>query len=408
MSLCVFAPALDSQFPALSQRVNGAPLTYLDNASTTQKPRAVLDEIRNAYEASYANIHRGVHTLSQRATEAYEAVRSDVRDLLHAPSEKEIIFTRGTTESINLVAQTFGRQHVQAGDEVVVSAMEHHSNLVPWQLLCEERGAKLRVLPMTQRGDLMTDLLSSTLGPRTKVVALSQVSNAIGTINPVQSIVKAAHEVGAVVLVDGAQAVAHFEVDVQALDCDFYAFSAHKTYGPSGVGVLWGRQALLESLPPWQLGGDMVLTVEFEKTTFAQVPYRFEAGTPNIAGVIAFGAAIRWLQDIGFGAIERHERALLDELLEGFDARPEIRRIGTPAKQCGVVSFEYQDVHAHDVGSILDHHGVAVRAGHHCAQPAMQHFGVDATVRASLAAYNTSSDIQRLLHALDEVKRILP
>lgn len=395
--------ALRNEFPALRERIHGHRLAYLDNASTTQKPRAVLDAIRSMYEHSYANIHRGVHTLSQRATDAYESVREVVRTFVNAPSEDEVIFTRGTTEGINLVAQAFGRANVHEGDEILVTEMEHHSNLVPWQLLCHERRAKLRYIPMTDRGELDLGQLDELLNGHTKIVALTHVSNSLGTENPVREIADAAHAIDAIVVVDGAQSVPHQPVDVQALGADFFAFSGHKVYGPSGVGVLWGRKALLDAMMPWQGGGEMILSVSFRETTFNDVPFKFEAGTPNIVGVVGLGAALKWVQNVGLDTLASHETRLVQELLERLDADPKIRRIGTSDTQRAAVSFLYGNVHPHDVGSILDYEGVAVRTGHHCTQPVMEHFNIDATVRASFAAYNGLDDIDQLVRGLERV-----
>ncbi|MEO1481910.1 MAG: cysteine desulfurase [Myxococcota bacterium] len=400
----VSLPSLRDEFPALRETIHGHRLVYLDNASTTQKPRVVLEAIQRTYESSYSNIHRGVHTLSQRATEAYESVREQVKEFLQAPREDEIIFTRGTTESINLVAQAYGRRNLNEGDEVLITEMEHHSNLVPWQQLCRERGATLRFIPIDDSGDLRVDELPSLLGDRTKIVALSHVSNSLGTVNPVREITAAAHAVGAIVLIDGAQAAPHHRINVQDIGCDFYAFSGHKVYAPSGVGVLWGRHALLDAMDPWQGGGDMILSVNFEETTYNDVPYKFEAGTPNIVGVVALGAALRWLGEVGVEAVEAHESALVQELAHALDHNPAVRRIGTPRVQRAAVSFLIGDIHPHDAGTILDYEGVAVRTGHHCTQPVMEHFDIDATVRASFGAYNDSSDVERLLTGLTRVE----
>ncbi len=396
--------ALRKEFPVLREEIHGHRLAYLDNASTTQKPRAVLDAIESMYEHSYANIHRGVHTLSQRATDAYESVREVVREFINAPSDEEVIFTRGTTEGINLVAQAYGRMHVDEGDEVLVTEMEHHSNLVPWQLLCHERKAKLRHIPMNDRGELDLSNLSALVNAHTKIVALTHVSNSLGTENPVRVIADAAHAIGAVVLVDGAQSVPHQPVDVRTLGADFFAFSGHKVYGPSGVGVLWGRRALLDAMMPWQGGGEMILSVSFNGTTFNDVPFKFEAGTPNIVGVVGLGAALRWVRQVGLDTIALHETTLLRALIEQLDAHPKIRRIGTSETQRAAVSFLFGDVHPHDVGSLLDYEGVAVRTGHHCTQPVMEYFDIDATVRASFAAYNGLEDVEQLVQGLARVE----
>ena len=393
--------AIRAQFPAFARRVNGAPLVYLDSASTTQKPRAVIAAVTEALEGA-ANIHRGVHALSVANTEAYEAVRGKAAHLLGGSDPHEIVFVRGTTEAVNLVAQSYGRANVGPGDEVVITELEHHSNLVPWQMLCREKGATLRVLPIDDRGDVMLE----ALGPRTKIVAVAHVSNSLGTVLPVAEIARRAHDVGAMCVVDGAQAVAHRPVDVAALGCDFYAFSGHKLYGPTGAGVLWGRRALLEAMPPWQGGGDMILSVTFAETTFNEVPHRFEAGTPDIIGVIGMGAAIDWLLDIGLGRIAAREAEVLERLTSLVGSVESTRLLGTARDKAGVVSFNLGDVHPHDVGTALDLEGIAVRTGHHCTQPVMEHFGVDATVRASLGVYTTHDDLDRLAAALEKTRKL--
>ena len=397
---------LRADFPILAETVHGRPLVYLDNAATTQKPRAVIEAERRFYEQDNANIHRGVHLLSQRATEAYEAARVKIQRFLNARSEKEIIFTRGATEAINLVAATYGRRHVGAGDEIVVSAMEHHSDIVPWQMLCEEKGAVLRVIPMNDAGELLLDEYERLLSPRTRIVAVAYVSNALGTVNPVDRIIALAHAQGVPVLVDAAQAVQHLPVDVQALDCDFLVFSGHKIYGPTGVGVLYGKQALLEAMPPYQGGGDMIRSVTFEKTTFAPLPARFEAGTPNIAGGIALGAAIDYVQSVGLAAIARHEADLLAYATEAVQEVPGLRIIGTAREKASVLSFVLDGAHPHDIGTILDREGVAIRTGHHCAQPVMQRFGIPATARASFALYNTREEVDALVAGLHKVRKV--
>jgi cysteine desulfurase / selenocysteine lyase len=407
----VTAPAYDlagirAQFPILARPVRGKPLAYLDNAATSQKPRAVIDAVRRYYEEENANVHRGVHLLSERATRSHEEARVKVARFLGAADPHEVIFVRGATEAINLVAQSFGRQRVGPGDEVVVTELEHHSNIVPWQLLCQERKAQLKVLPITDQGDLRMEELDRLLGPRTRLLAVAHVSNALGTVNPLQEIISRAHDRGVPVLVDGAQGAPHLAADMRALGADFYAFSGHKLYAPMGIGVLWGRKALLEEMPPWQGGGDMILSVSFAKTTFNGLPYKFEAGTPDVAGAIGLGAAIDWIGGVGLEAIHAHEDALIAALLEAFRALPEIRVVGTPRRRAGVVSFLAGDVHPHDVGTILDRHGVAVRAGHHCAQPVMERLGVHATVRASFAAYSSPEDVEALLRGLHEVRRM--
>jgi cysteine desulfurase/selenocysteine lyase len=393
-------------FPILSRRIHGKPLVYLDNAATTQKPRSVLDAEREVYERYYANIHRGVHLLSVESTDAYEKAREKVRDFLHARDSREIVFVRGTTEAVNLVASSFGRARVGRGDEVLVTALEHHSNIVPWQLLCEEKGATLRVVPMNERGELLLDELARLLTERTRILAVAHLSNALGTLSPIAEIVRMAHARGVPVLVDGAQAVARLPVDVQALDCDFYAFSSHKVYGPTGVGALYGKASLLEAMPPYQGGGDMISSVTFEKTTFNVLPYKFEAGTPNIAGAIGLGAALDYVRGIGIESIERHEAELLADATSRVRAIPGIRIIGTAAQKAGVLSFTIAGVHPHDIGTVLDREGVAVRTGHHCAQPVMDFFRVPATARASFGVYNRSEDVDALVAGIHEVKRM--
>lgn len=393
-------------FPILKQTVNGKPLVYLDNAATSQKPQVVLDALTRYYTTENSNVHRGVHTLSQMATDDYEAARSKVQRFINAEDEREIIFVRGTTEGINLVAQSFGRQNVHEGDEIVVSAMEHHSNIVPWQMLCEEAGAKLRVIPINDAGELLLDEYEKLLNPRTKLVSIVHVSNALGTINPVKKIVEIAHARGVPVLLDGAQAVPHCPVDVRDLDCDFYAFSGHKLYGPTGIGVLYGKAERLEAMPPYQGGGEMIKSVTFEKTIYNTLPNKFEAGTPNIAGSIGLGAAIDYVTDLGLDRIGAYERGLLEygtELLSSFS---NVRMIGTAKEKSGILSFVMDGVHPHDIGTILDAEGIAVRAGHHCAQPVMQRFGLSATARASLAFYNTKEEIDALIKGIDRVAEV--
>jgi cysteine desulfurase / selenocysteine lyase len=393
-------------FPILRQEVHGKPLVYLDNAATSQKPQVVIDAIRNYYERDNANIHRGVHALSERATEDYERARRTTQGFVNAADSREIIFTRGTTESINLVAQTYGRKHVGAGDEVLITAMEHHSNIVPWQMLCEEKGARLRVAPIGDRGELLVDEFEKLLGPRTKFVALPHVSNALGTINPVGKLVEIAHRWNAPVLVDGAQAAPHVQIDVQALGCDFYAFSGHKVYGPTGIGILYGKTALLDAMPPYQGGGDMISSVTFEKTTYNKLPYKFEAGTPNVSGAIGLGAALDYVNRLGINEIAAHEANVLAYAIEAVSALPEITLIGTAPHKAGVVSFVIKDIHPHDIGTILDQEGIAVRTGHHCAQPVMQRFGVPATVRASFAMYNTKQEVDALVRGIRKVREV--
>jgi cysteine desulfurase / selenocysteine lyase len=397
---------LRKDFPILAQQVHGKPLVYLDNAASAQKPRAVIDAVARFDSTDYANIHRGVHALSQRATEAFEAARDRVRHLLNAADRKEIIFTRGTTESINLVAQTYGRSALNLGDEIVISAMEHHSDIVPWQMVCRERGAVLRVIPMNDAGELELDAYEKILGPHTRLVALVHVSNALGTINPVQSMIALARRRGIPVLLDGAQAVPHLAVDVQALDCDFYAFSSHKLYGPSGVGVLYGKSALLDAMPPYQGGGEMISAVTFEKTFYKGLPAKFEAGTPNITGVVGLGAAIDYVHAVGLDAIGAYEHELLAYATARLSAIPQVRIIGTAREKAGVVSFVIEGIHPHDIGTILDREGVAVRTGHHCAQPVMQRFGIPATTRASFAFYNTRAEIDVLVAGIEKVLEV--
>ncbi len=394
---------LRADFPILDQKVHGKPLVYLDSAASTQKPRAVIDAIARLYAEDYANVHRGVYQLGERATRAFEAGREATQRLLHAPDPREVILLRGATEAINLVAQSWGRANVGAGDEILITAMEHHSNIVPWQMLCEERGAKLVVAPIDDDGALLLDELAQRIGPRTKLVAVVHVSNALGTVNPVREIVELAHAQGVPVLVDGAQAVARMPVDVQALGCDFYTFSAHKLYGPSGIGALWGRRELLEAMPPWQGGGEMIETVRFEKTTYAKLPHKFEAGTPHIAGGAGLAAAIGYVEAAGVDRIGAHEDALLAQATDAVREIPGLRLIGTAPHKAGVLSFVIDGIHAHDVGTILDREGIAVRAGHHCAQPVMQRFGVPATVRASFGLYNSRDDVEALVRGLRTV-----
>jgi cysteine desulfurase/selenocysteine lyase len=406
------APGFDvyrvrQDFPVLAQQVHGKPLVYLDNAATTQKPLAVLQAISHYYRADNSNIHRGVHALSERATEAYEKVRVAVQKYINAAESREIVFLRGTTEAINLVAQTYGRKHVDAGDEVLITAMEHHSNIVPWQMLCDEKNARLRVAPINERGELVLEEFEKLLGARTKIVAVSHLSNALGTINPVKRIARLAHQRGIPVLVDGAQAAPRLRVDVQDLDCDFYAASGHKMYGPTGIGFLYGKAALLEAMPPYQGGGDMIASVAFEKTVYNRLPYKFEAGTPNIADTIGLGAAIAYLNQLGLDNIEQHEADLLEYANEQVGRFPEIRVIGTAQDKAGVLSFVMGDVHPHDIGTILDSEGVAVRTGHHCAQPVMQRYGIPATVRASFGLYNTREDVDALVRGISKVKEVM-
>jgi cysteine desulfurase/selenocysteine lyase len=393
-------------FPVLDQRVHGKPLVYLDNAATTQKPQMVLDAMNQFYQMDNSNIHRGVHELSERSTRHYEEARVKIQRFLNAADWREIIFVRGATEAINLVAYTYGRRHVQAGDEIVISAMEHHSNIVPWQILCEEKQAILRIAPINQRGELLMDEFEKLLNPRTKLVSVVHVSNALGTINPIDELARMAHRHGAPIFIDGAQAVAHMPVDVQALDCDFYALSGHKMFGPTGIGVLYGKAALLNKMPPYQGGGDMISTVTFAKTTYNELPYKFEAGTPNIAGTIGLGAAVDYINGIGLDRIQSYEHELLAYGTAQLERIPGLRLIGTAREKASVLSFVLEGVHPHDVGTILDREGVAVRTGHHCAQPVLEWFGVPATTRASIAFYNTKPDIDALVAGLGKVREI--
>ena len=395
-----------ADFPILRTKVHGRPLVYLDNAATSQKPRAVIDAIVRYYENDNANIHRGVHYLSQLATEEFEAARKTVQQFLHSARPREIIFTRGTTEAINLVAQTYGRAHVGAGDEVLITAAEHHSNIVPWQLLCDEKRAKLRVAPINDKGELILDEFGRLLGPKTKIVSLGHVSNALGSVNPIEQVVKMAHAKNIPVLVDGAQAVPRMPVNVQELDCDFYVFSGHKAYGPTGIGVLYGKQVLLEAMPPYQGGGDMISSVTFEKTTYNKVPHKFEAGTPDMSGAVGLRAAIEYLENLGMENIAAYEHELLSYATEVVSAIPGVRLIGTAAEKTGVLSFVMEGVHPHDIGTILDQEGIAIRTGHHCAQPVMERFGVDATARASFGLYNTKEEIDALVRGIKKVQEV--
>ncbi len=398
--------AIRKEFPVLDQEVYGKPLVYLDNAATTQKPEMVIDAIRSYYEHDNANIHRGVHALSERATAAYEASREKLKTLLNAASTREIVFTRGTTESINLVASSWGGVNVGAGDEVLITEMEHHSDIVPWQMLCERSGATLKVLPINDDGELCMDELDGLLSERTKIVGVVHLSNALGTINPIKEIIDRAHAAGAKVLVDGAQALAHLKVDVQALDVDFYVTSAHKMYGPTGIGLLYAKESLLEAMPPYQGGGDMITMVTFERTEYNALPYKFEAGTPNISGAIGFGACVDYLNSIGVEHISAHEQSLLKYAIKQAEAFEGLRQIGVAKDRATVLSFTLEGVHPHDLGTILDREGVAIRAGHHCAMPVMQHFGVPATARASFAAYNTIGEVDALFAALTKAKEM--
>jgi len=405
------APTFDvkrirEDFPILKEKVHGKPLVYLDNAATAQKPAQVIEAILRFYARDCSNVHRGVHLLSERATEAYEGVRSKIQRFLNASDSREIIFVRGTTEGINLVAQTYGRQTVKLGDEILITGLEHHSNIVPWQILCEEKGAFLHVAPINDQGEVILKEFEKLMNVRTRLVAVAHVSNALGTINPVRQIVQMAHARGIPVLVDGAQATPHMKVDVQELGCDFYAFSGHKVFGPTGIGALYGKLELLEAMPPYQGGGDMISSVTFEKTIYNVVPYKFEAGTPNIADVYGLGAALDYVNQIGLANITSYEHALLSYATEAIQQIPGVRIIGTAREKAGVISFVVDGVHAHDVGTILDREGIAVRTGHHCAQPVMDRFGVPATVRASLAFYNTKQEINALAAGIQRVKAL--
>ena len=397
------AERVRADFPVLQQLVNGKPLVYLDNGATSQKPQAVIDELVRYYSTENANVHRGVHTLSQNATEDYEGARGKVKRLLNAADDQEIIFTRGTTDSINMVAQSYGRQNIGPGDEIIVSNMEHHSNIVPWQMLCEEKGSVLRVVPIDDAGELLMDEYERMLSPRTKLVSITQVSNALGTILPVEQIIGMAHAQGVPVMLDGAQAVPHMAVDVRKLDCDFYAFSGHKIFGPTGIGILYGKAELLDAMPPVQGGGDMIKSVTFEKTIYNDLPYKFEAGTPNIAGAIGLGAALDYVQSVGYEAFGAYEEELLEYGTKALESIGGLRIIGTSPRKAGILSFVIDNIHPHDIGTILDAEGVAIRTGHHCAQPVMQRFQIPATARASLAMYNTTEDIDALVKAIDRV-----
>jgi len=393
-------------FPVLHQEVHGRPLVYFDNAATTQKPQAVLDALRNYYEHDNSNIHRGAHTLADRATRHYEATREKVKDFINSRESAEVIFTKGTTESINLVAQTFGRKFIGKDDEIIISTMEHHSNIVPWQMLCEEKGAKLRVIPIQENGEIVFEEFEKLLNPKTKLVSVVHASNALGTINPVKKIIQSAHEIGAKVLLDGAQSTSHLEIDVQELDCDFLAFSAHKLYGPTGLGVLYGKREILEEMPPFLGGGEMIKEVSFEKTTYNEIPFKFEAGTPNIADVIAFGQALDFIQSLGKKQIKAHEDELLNYANQLTKDIKGFIPVGTAADKVSVLSFNIQGMHPFDVGQMLDARGIAVRTGHHCAQPLMHRFGIEGTVRASFAVYNTKSEIENMAEGIAKIARI--
>jgi cysteine desulfurase/selenocysteine lyase len=395
-----------AQFPILTRQINGKPLVYLDSAASSQRPRCVLDAIEHYETSLHANVHRGVHSLSQWATERFEGARETVRRFLNARSTREIIFVRGTTEAINLVANSWGRGNISAGDEILITHLEHHANIVPWQMLCAATGAKLLAAPIKQNGELDFEAFRNLLSARTRLVAVAHVSNALGTILPVQEIIRLAHARGVPVLLDGAQAVAHESVDVQGLDCDFYAFSAHKIYGPTGIGVLYGKESLLAAMPPWQGGGDMILSVSIAATTYNDLPWKFEAGTPNISGAIGLGAALEFVESLGLSSIAAYEHGLLQQTSAALSALPYIRLIGTAPAKAAVVSFTMDGVHPHDIGTILDSEGVAIRTGHHCAMPIMEYFGLAATARASFACYNNAEDIERLVAALKKVREL--
>lgn len=394
-------------FPVLRQKISGHPLVYLDNGASTQKPQCVIDAVSHFYTADYANVHRGIHELSQRATDSFEAARSTVRKFINAESDSEIIFTRGTTEAINLVAHSYARHNLVAGDEILISMMEHHSNIVPWQLLAQQTGIKVVVIPINQQGEIRFTEFLRLLNSKTKLLAITQVSNALGSITPLKKMISAAHGVGAKVLVDGAQAVAHTAVDVRNLGCDFYAFSGHKLFSPTGIGVLYGKHDVLDAMPPYQSGGDMIKVVSFSGTTFNELPYKFEAGTPNIAGAIGLAAGIDYINDIGLATIYQHESQILNYATEKLSAIDGLRIIGTADEKASIVSFKIEGVHASDLGTLLNHQGVAVRVGHHCAMPVMDFFGVSATTRASLALYNNLDDIDRLVSATKRAAEML-
>ena len=398
--------AIRADFPVLHQNIHGEPLVYLDSAASSQKPNQVIDAVSEFYRHDYANIHRGVHQLSQRATDLYEGARDKVRQFVNATTDREIVFTRGATEAINLVAQSFVRPNIEPGDEILISHMEHHANIVPWQMLCEQTGAKLKVIPMTETGELDLSYFDEMLTDRTKILGIGHVSNALGTINPVKSMVAKAHAKDIPVLVDGAQAVPHMAVDVQDLDCDFYVFSGHKMLAPTGIGVLWGREELLKAMPPYQGGGDMILSVSFDNTIYSEVPFKFEAGTPHIAGAIGLGAAIDYMLDIGLDEIAAHEHYLLELTTQKLSDMPGVRLIGTAADKAAVVSFMLDGIHPHDIGTIFDQQGVAIRTGHHCAQPVMEFFDIPATARASFAFYNTEKDVDALVSAIEKTQEL--
>jgi len=399
-------PGLRRDFPALGQSVKGKPLVYLDNAATTQKPIQVIEAVSRYYRMDNANIHRGVHELSERATAAYESVREKVKRFINAAETREIVFVRGTTEGINLVAQTFGRSKVRQGDEILISGLEHHSNIVPWQMLCGEKGASLKVAPINDAGEIIQDEFEKLLTKRTRIVAVGHVSNALGTVNPIKAMIAAAHSRGIPILIDGAQAMAHMRVDVRDLEADFYVFSGHKMFGPTGIGVLYGKESFLNEMPPYQGGGDMIKSVSFEKTIYNDLPYKFEAGTPNIAGTIGLGAAVDYLSHLDIDAVEDYERELLNHATDVLGSIDGVRLIGTAREKLGVISFLIKDIHPHDIGTILNEEGIAVRTGHHCAQPVMERFGVPATARASFALYNTMEEVDALARGIRRVQEV--
>jgi cysteine desulfurase/selenocysteine lyase len=393
-------------FPILNVKVHGKPLVYLDNAATSQKPQMVLDALTHYYTAENANVHRGVHALSGLATESHDRARSKVQRFINAAEPSEIVFVRGTTEGVNLVAQTYGRTHVRSGDEIVISGLEHHSNIVPWQILCEQQGARLRVIPVNDQGEIELDEVEKLIGPRTKLLAIAHVSNALGTITPLREVIEIAHRENVPVLVDGAQAAPHLKIDVQALDADFYVLSGHKMYAPMGIGVLYGKRALLEAMPPYQGGGDMISSVTFEKTLYNKLPFKFEAGTPDVSGAIGLGAAVDYLTATGLDRIAAHEHELLVYATEALSSIPGVRILGTAKSKAAVISFLIENIHAHDVGTILDQEGIAIRTGHHCAQPLMQRFGVDATARASFGLYNIKEEVDALAEGILKVREV--
>lgn len=399
--------SIRTQFPVLDQEVNGKSLVYFDNAATNQKPKIVIDTISEYYEGYNANIHRGIHTLAEKATKAFEATRSKLKQFINAAESEEIIFTKGTTESINLVANTFGRAFINEGDEIIISTMEHHSNIVPWQLLCEEKHAVLKVIPVNDSGDIVYEEYLKLLSDKTKIVSIVYASNSLGTINPVKDIITEAHKVGAKVMLDGAQATAHLHIDVQALGCDFYAFSAHKMYGPTGVGVLYGKRELLEAMPPYQGGGEMIKNVSFEKTTYNDIPYKFEAGTPNIGDVVAFGKAIDFINEIGKNEIAKHEEGLLSYATEQLKQIDGLKIIGEAKEKVSVISFVIEGIHPFDIGQMMDAKGIAVRTGHHCTQPLMTRYGIEGTVRASFAIYNTKEEIDVMIEGITKIVKMM-